>query len=222
MTPYYQQDGITIYHGDCREVLPSLSADLCITDPPYNLGIEYGHGVDDDRPDYEQWCRMWFAQIHAPAIALTPGVANVAMWCGVRRPEWIIAWHKPAAMGRCPVGFNNWEPVLFYGEAKPNRGADVITAVIRPDASVEGHPCPKPERWALGLVTLLSDPDETILDPFVGSGTTLVAAKRLGRKAIGIEIEEAYCEIAARRLMQGALPLEWMQDEPAERLETWV
>lgn len=211
MKPFYEQSGITIYHGDCRDVLPYLDVvRLCVTDPPYNVGINYGEATDDSRTDYEAWCAAWFKQVRAKstATAIASGAANVAMWCRIQAPDWIIGWHKPAAMGRCLVGFNNWEPVLFYGKAKPNRGTDVVTAGILPDAALQGHPCPKPERWALGLISLLSDAGETVLDPFAGTGTTLVAAKRLCRPAIGIEITEAYCEIAAKRLQQEALPLE--------------
>lgn len=208
MTPYYEQDGITIYHGDCREILHSLTAHCAITDPPYNVGLNYSGG--DNRSDYEDWCSAWFQQLRSKSlsIALTPGTVNVAMWCRIQEPNWIIGWHKPAAMGPSPFGVCNWEPVLFWGKPKRNRGTDVVTAGIVPDKALDGHPCPKPERWAIGLIQLLTDPCETILDPFTGSGTTLVAAKRLGRKAIGIELEEKYCEIAAKRLSQGALNLE--------------
>jgi site-specific DNA-methyltransferase (adenine-specific) len=211
MKPYYQHGGVTIWHGDCREILPRLDAvALCVTDPPYNVGINYGEATNDRRTDYEAWCASWFKQVRAKstATAIASGTVNVAMWCRIQEPDWIIGWHKPAAMGRSPVGFNNWEPVLFYGKAKANRGTDVVTAGILPDAAVQGHPCPKPERWAIGLVSLLSDASETVLDPFMGSGTTLVAAKRLCRKAIGIEVEERFCEMAANRLAQEVLPLE--------------
>ena len=80
-------------------------------------------------------------------------------------------------------------------------------SVIQSNAVSErnGHPCPKPVEWMLWLVKWVSLEDETILDPFMGSGTTLVAAKQLGRRAIGIEIEERYCEIAANRLRQEVL-----------------
>ncbi len=114
-------------------------------------------------------------------------------------------------MVRSPFGACNWEPVLFWGDTKPQKGCrvDVIRAGIVPipDSSLGGHPCPKPDLWAIGLVEMLSERSDTVLDPFMGSGTTLVAAKRLGRKAIGIELEEKYCEIAAKRLAQGALDL---------------
>jgi DNA modification methylase len=211
--PYYQDEAVTIYHGDCREVLPSLqlSGDaVVVTDPPYNVGISYGEGTDDARGDYEAWCREWFGACQSAAhlVAVTPGIVNVAQWCRIAEPSWIVAWHKPAAMGRSPLGFCNWEPVLIYGKSKQRNGVDVIRARIIPDASMEGHPCPKPLQWGVQLINLLSLPSEVVVDPFSGSGTTLRAAKDTGRRAIGIEIEERYCEIAAKRLAQGALPLE--------------
>src|SRR5207244_1468137 len=121
-------------------------------------------------------------------------------------PSWVMAWHKPAAMGRSAIGFNNWEPIFVYGKAH-RQVTDVVTAMILPDLSVEGHPCPKPLRWATSLVETFSLPGGLVLDPFMGSGTTVVAAKELGRRAIGIEIEERFCEMAIRRLSQQVLGL---------------
>jgi len=208
--PYYERDGITIYCADCRDVLPHLPpVDLVLTDPPYNVGIAYGDGTDDGRIDYAGWCKEWFEQCRrmATRVAVTPGVANVGLWHQLEQPTWIMAWHKPAAMGRCTVGFNNWEPILLYGKPPSRPTSDVVVAPIIPDQSVEGHPCPKPLRWASKLIAVLSDNDGVILDPFMGSGTTLRAALDLNRKAIGIEIEERYCEIAVKRLQQSVMNL---------------
>lgn len=206
MEPYYDEDGITIYHGDALEVLPHVElVDAVLTDPPYNVGIEYGT-ADDRRLDYADWCAEWFAicQVKAPAIALTPGIANLGLWHRIAQPDWTMSWQKPAAMGRCWMGFNNWEPVMYWG---PSRNlVDVVVAPIVPDPSVDGHPCPKPLKWALGLLAVLGG--TSVCDPFMGSGTTLRAAKDLGRKAIGIEIEEKYCEIAVKRLAQMVLDVE--------------
>lgn len=209
-TPYYKDDWVTLYHGDCRAVLPTLGDDLgfALTDPPYNVGIDYGAGTDDGREDYEAWCADWFSMLDAAteAVALTPGVANLGAWARIARaPDWTLAWHKPSAMSRCYLGFNNWEPVLYWGPRRS--GVDVVTAVIIPDPAVEGHPCPKPLKWASSLISALSDPGTSVIDPFAGSGTTLRAAKDLGRKVIGIEVEESYCEIAVKRLGQEVLDL---------------
>jgi site-specific DNA-methyltransferase (adenine-specific) len=206
-TPYYSDEWVTLYHGDCRAVLPFVSADAVVTDPPYNLGIEYGVGTDDRRSDYALWCRSWFDAISAPTVAIAVGMVNQGLWFGIREPDWIIAWVKPAAMGRSPLGYNNWEPVFVYGKAQGRHSTDVLTAGIVPDGAVAGHPCPKPLKWGTGLVERMSLPGQTVLDPFAGSGTTLRAAKDLGRRSIGIEIEERYCEIAANRLAQEVLAL---------------
>lgn len=207
MKPYYEHGGITIYHGDCREVLPTLAiADAVVTDPPYNVGLKYGSGTDDSRDDYRDWCAEWFGMLSAPIRAISCGVANVGLWWTIHPPTWILAWHKPAAMGRCVVGFNNWEPILLYG--KPKRTiVDVVRATITPNAEVDGHPCPKPLEWAAQQINALTQDGALIVDPFCGSGTTMKAAKNLGRRAIGIEIEERYCEIAAKRLSQEVLDL---------------
>ena len=207
ITPFYEHAGVTLYCGDCREILPTLGGGfgLALTDPPYNVGIHYGSGVDDGRGDYEAWCADWFGMLRAAsdAVALTPGIANLTTWGRIAPPDWTLAWHKPSAMSRCHVGFNNWEPVLYWGPRR--QMVDVVTAVILPDAAVEGHPCPKPLKWASGLIANLSDPGAAILDPFAGSGTTLRAAKDQGRRVVGIEIEERYCEMVVRRLAQEVL-----------------
>ena len=201
--PFYEDEWVTLFHQDCCDILPNLGLiHLTLTDPPYNVGIDYGRATNDQRVNYAQWCRNWFYQCRllSHSISITPGTVNVSMWCNIAPPNWIIAWYKPGAMGNSPFGVCNWEPILFWGKAKRNRGTDVVVAPIIPDKSLNNHPCPKPIKWATGLVSLLTDGKETVLDPFAGSGTTLVAAKQLGRKSIGIEIELKYCEIAADRL----------------------
>lgn len=207
MTPFWRDDRVSVINGDCVDVLPRIErADVVVTDPPYNVGIRYGQ-ADDLRGDYAEWCRRWLAECRriAPIVALTPGMTNLGMWYALGDdPDWVIAWHKPAAMGRCHVGFNNWEPVLLWG--KPARQiADVVVAPLVPDRAVDGHPCPKPLKWATALIGALSDPGQTVLDPFMGSGTTLKAARDMGRRYIGIELEERFCSIAVSRLAQGVL-----------------
>lgn len=209
MTPYFQDEHVTIWHGDCLDLLPTIApVDIVLTDPPYNVGIRYGDGTNDARGDYGAWCRAWFAlcRERCKVMALTPGIVNVALWTAIEPPKWMMAWIKPAAMGRSPMGFCNWEPVLVYGKPQTNRGVDVVTAGIVPSGDVEGHPCPKPLKWATGIIGQLVN-GGALLDPFAGSGTTLRAAKDMGMKAVGIEIEERYCEIAASRMAQGVLPL---------------
>ncbi len=195
MKPYYEHDGITIYHGDCREVMPGLEpVGLVVADPPYGMG----KATWDVLMPPEEWL---------PQARRFP---TVAVFCGVRglhdypRPDWTGAWVRVASTQRAGRfgGFNNWEPVLIYGGNKFDN--DVFSVPNIQDKAAAGHPTTKPEKLLRLMVHRLS-PSGTVLDPFMGSGTTLRAAKDLGRKAIGIEIEERYCEIAAKRLGQGAL-----------------
>lgn len=199
MTPE-QIGNAVLYHGDCLEILPTLpKIDAVITDPPYGVGLKYG-SHDDSPAFYESWRNSWFAQIRemAPLVAISCGVGNVTGW---PKPSWIMCWHKPASMGRCYVGFNNWEPVLLYGKPK-TQVVDVFRAPIVPDSALGGHPCPKPLEWGMQLVGKMTEERSLVLDPFMGSGTTGVACMNLGRKFIGIEIEKKYFDIACERIDQ--------------------
>lgn len=192
-----------IIHGDCLQVLPTLTAgsvDAVVTDPPYNVGIEYGDGTNDNRSreDFISWASMWFRECRRVSkTVLITGQARLPDYAEIEPWKWLLAWHKPAAMGRSPVGFCNWEPIAMWGHGG-TEGCDVIRANIVPDPDVDGHPCPKPVAWAVGQLRLLPWA-ETILDPFCGSGTTGVACIQTGRHFIGIEIDERYAEIARRR-----------------------
>jgi len=213
MKPYYQDDTVTIYHGDCREVLPTLEpVDLVLTDPPY--GIDYQssrriewqrkaklHG-DDDFP-------LWLFDVLTPDIAMF-------VWCRwdvlleLPKPKSFIVWDKGNhSMGDLNHEFGRqWEGCAFYPGANHRflfRPVDVIRCKrVAPEQLV--HPTEKPVGAIIPLIR--SHPSKSILDPFMGSGTTLRAAKDLGRKAIGIEIEEKYCEIAAKRMSQSVMELE--------------
>ena len=189
-----------LIQGDCLEVLPLIGkVDAVVTDPPYGVNFEY-ESHDDKQDGYDEWCQSWFAMLKqcSERVAISCGMSNLQSW---PKPTWTLCWHKPAAMGRCPVGFNNWEPVLFYGKAV-RQIVDVFRATITPDKSLEGHPCPKPIQWGVSLVEMLTDEDETILDPFMGSGTTGVACIRTERRFIGIEKEPKYFDIAVNRIQQ--------------------
>lgn len=211
MTPYYEQDGIAIYHGDCEDVLPYVTADVTLTDPPYNVGMSYDGMVNDSRIDYAAWCRSWFTLCPLPLV-LTPGMMNLALWLALEKPRWVCAWVKPNQSSASALnGWNAWEPVLVYGRHRKPVGQDYWLVPVSQQREAQGHPCPKSQIFWNQLVLDFTLLEDVILDPFMGSGTTLVSAKRLGRKAIGIEQSERYCEIAAKRLQQGALSL--MVDE---------
>ncbi len=214
MTPYYEEDGITIYHGDCRDVLPALvaaSCDLAFADPPYGVGFGYGDAYTDSGGEgYAAWMGWTATELQriASTVLVTPGIANIWTWPAA---TWVLCWSKPGSTRRSMLpqpnrpqgGFNEWEPILVYG--RPTFMHDSIRVVANPQKDTGDHPCPKPLRLLRWLVEGASHEGGIVLDPFAGSGTTLRAAKDCGRRAIGIELEERYCEIAARRLAQGVL-----------------
>lgn len=209
MKPYYEHGGITIYHGDCREILPPLpKVDLVLTDPPYGIGesneralsrgklakpTDYGHFEWDKKPPERELIDL----------ILTKADKSI-LWGGnyfylLPSRCWLV-WDKMNGQNDfadCELAWTNlesavriirfmWNGMLRDGEA---RGTPRV------------HPTQNPVelmRWCIDQSKLA----EKIIDPFMGSGSTLRAAKDLGRKAIGIEIHEPYCEIAAKRLSQ--------------------
>ena len=204
MTPYYERDGITIYHGDCRDVLPLLGpVDLVLTDPPYGVGK-----ADWDSSFSLEWLPL-AAKVTRNALAIMPGIANLLALpesIDGLRYKWTLSVHVINAIVRGAVGFGNWIPCVVYvreGGSIYTCNQDAGEVAIR--GQMPNHPSPKPYDAMRWLVERL--PGDTVLDPFMGSGTTLRAAKDLGRRAIGIEIEEKYCAIAAQRLAQEVLAL---------------
>jgi site-specific DNA-methyltransferase (adenine-specific) len=222
MTPYYEQDGIAIYHGDCRDVIGSVTADVLVCDPPYgvNLGkhsaaketrgwlAKGSYASYDDTPEN-------FQSVVVPGIALALGKVKRGLvftsGTGLRElPPYdaIGGVFLPAGMGRSCWGFQNFAFCALYGSAPElHKGAKPTGLYSTETAEKVAHPCPKPYGWMTWAVLLATVRTDIIIDPFAGSGVTLQAAKNLGRKAIGIEIDERYCEIAAKRLAQGALDL---------------
>lgn len=221
MKPYYEHDGVTIFNADCREVLPLIYADSLVTDPPFgvNLGehvaasekrsgwlAKQGYDSYDDTPAN-------YVAVVVPAITYALEIVQrglvFASGTGLRllpRYDALGGVFLPSGCGRTCWGFQNFSFAALYGTAPAlEKGAKPTGISSCEIAEPNGHPCPKPLRWMKWAVCLASLDGETVLDPFAGSGTTLRAAKDLGRKAIGIEIEEQYCEIAARRLEQGVL-----------------
>ena len=207
--PYYSDELVTLYHGDCREVLPTLAGDLVLGDPPYGVGLDYD-GIAADTPELvEELASTAFPLMVdvAPCVALTPGIVNLSRW---PRADWCMAWTWEHTGSTGKYGFNQWGPILVWGtDPKLRRGKgrhpDVIRCSPAEEPSPSGHPCPKPIRAWRRILMRLSEPGDIVIDPFAGSGATLQAAVDLGRRAIAIEQSEAYCEIAAKRLAQGVL-----------------
>lgn len=221
MKPYYADGSVTIYHGDARDVLRSMpadSVDLVLTDPPFNARVKYD-GYNDNRPwsEYVGWLVPIIDEMERVSrgmVMVFTSVPSMRSLVPVKTPRWMGAWVRPVSNNH-PAGnsgfMSRWEPCLIYGRTYGNDGrvpafhlSDSWTAMPT-KADVSGHPCPKP--LELMKTILMQHPATTILDPFMGSGTTLVAAKDLGRKAIGIELSKTYCQDAARRCSQEVLGL---------------
>lgn len=205
MKPYYEHNGVTIYHGDCREILPSITGGAIVSDPPYGMSRHgrYQTGTNGDGP--KRRSNAFGERIFGDDGPFDPSFMlsrkEVLLWGFNHFPQYLgkgtaLVWIK-----RYDDGFGS-----FLSDAEIawlNSGCGVY---CRRDLTMQGessnrvHPAQKPVgllQWCLGFVR-----DSIVVDPFMGSGTTMLAAKNLGRKAIGIEIEERYCEIAATRLAQ--------------------
>ena len=213
-TPYYSDEWVTLYHGDCREITAWLDAGVLVTDPPYGIGWTKGTNVarlsrshagiqnDEDTSVRDAVLEGWGAR---PAVVF--GSFYAPFPAGVRQ---VLAWRKPHGCGvvGSTTGYRrDVEPVFLVGDWPTVDAAWSSMLVsggnIAGINAETGHPHTKPQ----DVLTVLLEhcPPGTVADPFAGSGSTLVAAKRLGRKAIGVELDERYCEIAAKRLAQGVL-----------------
>jgi site-specific DNA-methyltransferase (adenine-specific) len=216
MKPYYEQDGIVIYHGDCREVeLPSV--DLVLTDPPY--GVTYvsnsgaGQGTKPISNDgarlslrlYRQLLPLlqaqhvlWFTRWDA-----WPDVwGELGQWFPLRG---LLVWDKGSpGMGDLDHWGPSYELIASAGAGKTTGGRD--GSILRFKGVAPGnraHPTEKPVDLLAYLIGKLEA--KSVLDPFMGSGTSLLAARQRGCRAFGVEVDEQYCEVAAKRLSQGAL-----------------
>ncbi|MGA3030854.1 MAG: DNA methyltransferase [Candidatus Limnocylindrales bacterium] len=217
MRSYYQDDLVVIYHADCRELLSSVEADVLVTDPPYGIALE-NHGRRDGRRANRDWTILndgdgevgqavadWAADQALPTVMFaTP----MRPWRG----EWrqFLVWDKGEHVAGGGDVATCWKPtweliqVARTGPLNGRRDSAVIHInAVAADYAL--HPAPKPV--ALMKYLLVKIGGGTVLDPFMGSGSTLVAAKSLNRRAIGIELEERWCESAARRCSQGVLGL---------------
>lgn len=203
MKPYYEHGGITIYHGDCRDILPLIAdAALTLTDPPYGLGDRWQGGTWGAAEMYKD-ARQWDQEPIDPEtmrLVLSKAPRSI-VWGGNYYPMpasrcW-LAWVKTSRMDTMADMELAWTNL--------DRPAKLMEEDRNPDGRRQ-HPTQKPEslmRWCIKL----AGGEGLVLDPFMGIGTTLRAAKDAKRKAIGIDLSERYCEIAAKRLSQEVLPL---------------
>lgn len=223
--PYYTDDEhkLMLFHGDVLDVTRALTEDetwpelkvMTVTDPPYNVGMDYGTEFSDSRPtdEYFEWCRAWYEVMPKPLV-LTPGQANLELWCGyIDWPTAIIPWLKPNQSSPSKLGgFSAWEAILLYGKLPRRLGHDAFVMPIGQQAEVQSrsgkkHPCPKYLPFWLKLLGNIVAPGWTVFDPFVGSGTTMLACKRLGIPCIGIDLRAEYLDLTIERLAQEVIPM---------------
>lgn len=253
MKPYFEQDGIQLFLGDCREVLPTLDrVDVVITDPPYSdyvhsksrrggasapkldgsgryvacsFAREKEFGFESLTPELRSFCAEQFARLARRWSLAFSDVESCHLWRDdftaagleyVRTGSWVKLGATPQFTGDRPAagfeaitivhpkGRKHWngggKHAIWREAEEPDLVYEVPIVLNRGGNDPRLHTTQKPIALMLDLARGFSDEGETILDPFAGSGTTLVAAKRLGRLAIGVEMDEANCETAAKRL----------------------
>lgn len=231
MSVYYEDDSVTLYHGDCREVLAGMadqSVDCVITDPPYTerthskartperQGIKAFDSITDADltailSDLGRVTRGWVICTldyrHAVGFDITPPAGLKVQRLGV----WVKTNPTPQLTGDRPA--QGWESIAYMHRndcrSKWN-GGGAHGNHISPIPPSAGHPTTKPLGMVRQWMQRFTDPGDVVLDPFAGSGTTLRAAVDEGRKAIGVELDERYCEVIAKRLAQGVLDFEGM------------
>lgn len=236
-TPYYQDDLVTLYHGDSRELLTTMGDETVkavLTDPPYT---ERTHTKARSLSHKKEGRDVITEGVTAFAAITDNDLREALSECGRISQGWVIAtldykhalqfdqdppsglkcqrvgvWVKtnptPQITGDRPA--QGWEAISYLHRSKGRsswNGGGLHGNYVTKIATPEGHPTAKPLGMLQDLVRKFTAPGDVVLDPFAGSGTTLRAALDEGRRAIGIELDERYCEMIARRLSQGALDL---------------
>jgi site-specific DNA-methyltransferase (adenine-specific) len=249
LKPYYEDSSCTIYHGDSRNILPSLNgvADLILADPPYSSGgmyradrskptdqkYQHSHetrrsyaafgGDNRDQRSFEKWCADWTADAllavrEGGVIGCFIDWRNLACVIdGIQMGGWVfrgvVPWHKGMDQRPRKAWFRANVEYIVFGSCASLKAGPGVEGICqdgvlyhRVNGSEKLHQTGKPVELMQDIIGIRPD-WRVMLDPFMGSGTTLLAARNLGRHAIGIEIDEANCEIAARRLTQEVLAL---------------
>tara|TARA_R110000824_G_scaffold292962_1_gene481396 strand:- start:29 stop:736 length:708 start_codon:yes stop_codon:yes gene_type:complete len=204
----------TLYHGDCLEIMPTLDkVDAVVTDPPYGIGERKGTiSKERDRNSYGEYVDSEenIINLIVPAFSMALNIADRAIItpggkCAFHypKPTDMGIFYQPAACGMSHWGRATSQPVFFYGR-DPMVGKTIkpMHWIVNEQPEKNGHPCPKPIGVWTKVVDRASLVGETVLDPFMGSGTTGVACAKLGRKFIGIELEEKYFDIACERIQK--------------------
>ena len=221
-TAFYAEDGISIHHADCGDVLPLLPSDsvgLCCTDPPYGVGYRrrFDNKHDPIIGDEElSWLEPIFSEVYR---VLRPDSLGVCFYGWPHAETFVRAWKRVGfrlvshlcfvknvpGLGHFTRSGHESAFLLAKGRPAPPTGTIVDTIVWQREHE-SFHPNQKPLAAITRIVDAFAPDQGLVLDPFLGSGTTLRAAKDLGLRGIGIEIDERYCIKASRRMAQGVLP----------------
>ena len=223
MTPYYADDSVTLYHGDCREVTEWLAADVLVTDPPYGRGWRQGRskarGLNSDAHegitgDADTTTRDVALGIWGSRPGVMFGDLMLPPPAGCKQ---VLVYLKPSNAGTrgAMAGWRRDAEAIYLIGNWPSDLRATRSSVVATRAPSQGNPSSPqglyghPHAKPLDVMSaLIAVTDGLVADPFTGSGSTLVAAKRMGRRAVGVEIEERYCEVAASRLSQEVLNFE--------------
>jgi DNA modification methylase len=220
--PYYQDEWVTIYNADCRDILPDLpKVDLVLSDPPYGIDVIGGSKlveVNKYQPIYGDDSKIDLSPLFS--VSKNQIIFGGNYFELPITKAWII-WDKKLK--------NNWNDNFSDGEMAWT-SFDTVTRIFRclymgllhPHEDSRVHPTQKPLELMRWIIENYSQVTDIILDPYMGSGSTLVACKELGRHCIGIEIEEKYCEIAAKRLSQCVLPLDFNTKTIADKQQAML
>ena len=203
MQPYYQDDQVTIYHGDCREILPLVQPAVIVSDPPYGLASAYGRLSRVIPGDDDAALSDWLVTGWSDRLPMAIFADNMRGPIG--RPRRQLVWDKAAfgLSGSDLPWINGHEIVWIYGHGWSGRKRG--TVLRTPRLQNPDHPTEKPPRLLQRIIDCA--PPGLVCDPFMGGGSTLRAAKNLNRNAIGIELEERWCERAALAMAQEVLAL---------------
>lgn len=219
-------NSVTLYCGDCRDILPTLGAfDVVITDPPYGIDFPY-FSYKDTHDNLAKLTAESLPLMRKASgrVVITPGVSN--LWT-YPKADWVAAWTWGTTATYGAFGYNQWQPILIYGEDLKGFGS--VNGALKSDriqvngfstldnlAEGKGHTCPKPLTFVQAQIARFSVEADVIVDPFMGSGTTGVGCVKLGRRFVGIEIDERYFDIACRRIDEATRQPDMFAEPPAK------
>jgi len=194
--------------GDCIETMKHYKDkqfDLCLTDPPYNLGVNYGVGINDNKTqeEYKRWSIQWFTEAMriSKAMIFSPGFKNFLMWVNeIEPPTTVLCWYHSNALSHnlTGKGFMHWEPMLLYGNMGMKK--DAFNHPVNIQKYKGSHNCPKSRDLYIDILKSCTEKVKTVIDPFVGSGTTAMACKVLEIDCVGIDVNKKFIDEAKENI----------------------